>query len=139
MTSSLLIIAAQNPLEIIGGVTTFIFGVVAAAFLAAKLIQWFAKTPPEQPKLAGTSIPDLGDGLDISKSYDVVYGGDLHSHFVERLQCVRIVGYVGNEGDESVSKMYMRGRWLAFESKDGRRSYVMPHAIDSLQESARSE
>lgn len=89
------------------------------------------------PKLAGTTIPEIGEGLDIAKRYDIVYsGGDFGGHFVERLHGVRIVGYVGRDDDGSVSKMYLRGRWLVVEFADGRRAYLMPHAIVSLQESA---
>jgi hypothetical protein len=92
--------------------------------------------PKKQPKLAGTVIPELGQGLDISKHFDIVYsGGDHGSHIVERLQGVRILGYVGNDSDQSVGKMYMRSRWLVVEVSDGRRAYLMPHAIVSLLES----
>ncbi len=131
-TASALLLAAKNPLEIIGGITTFVFGLVAAVYLASKVIGWFSNDTSEGPTLIGTTVPELGEGLDLAKRYDVIYGGDYHSNFVEKLSNVRIVGYIGdnNEG----SKMYLRGRWLAFESTDGMRSYVMPHAIVSLQE-----
>jgi hypothetical protein len=44
------------------------------------------------------------------------------------------MGYVGKDDDETVGKMYMRSRWLVVEFADGRRAYLMPHAIISLQE-----
>jgi hypothetical protein len=47
-----------------------------------------------------------------------------------------IVGYIGKDDDEPVGKMYMPKRWLVVEFVDGRRAYLMPHAIVSLQESA---
>jgi hypothetical protein len=93
---------------------------------------------PKPPKLAGTAIPEIGEGLDINKRYDIVYsgGGDFSTQFSERLHGVKIIGYVGRDDDESVSKMYMRGRWLVVEFADGRRAYLMPRSIISLQESA---
>ena len=88
------------------------------------------------PKLAGTTVPQVGEGLDISKRYDIVYsGGDYSSQFVERLEGIKIIGYVGRDDDESVGKMYLRSRWLVVEFSDGRKAYLMPHAIMSLQES----
>lgn len=109
-------------------------------FLCGGIVTWLSqrlRSRKKQPKLAGTEIPQIGQGLDISKRYDIVYtGGDFSGHFVERLQAVRIVGYVGRENDESVSKMYMRGRWLVVELADQRRAYLMPHSIVSLLELA---
>jgi hypothetical protein len=108
----------------------FLGGVVFTLIVAVK------SKKKKPPKLAGTAIPEIGDGLDIVKRYDIVYSGDYGSPFVEKLLGVRILGYVGREDDETISKMYMRGRWLVVEFSDGRRAYLMPHAILSLQESA---
>jgi len=121
--------AMRTPLEIIGA---FIFAAVASIVLVAKVLTWWFSSQPEGPKLAGSTIPELNEGLDLTKRYDIAYGGDSRSSFVEKLNAVLIVGYVG--GDNEASKMYMQGRWLALESEDGLRSYVMPHAIISLQE-----
>lgn len=120
----------------VGYVTT----VIVLLFVCGGTVAWLAqllRNRKKRPKLAGTVIPEIGQGLDIGKRYDIVYsGGDFNGQFVERLQAVRIVGYVGREDDDSVSKMYMRGRWLVVEFADRRRAYLMPHSIVSLQESA---
>lgn len=123
-------------LETLGAVTAGIafFFLCCGTFAAAGSLFGRARKPP---KLAGTAIPETGEGLDIAKRYDIVYsGGDYGGQFAERLHGVRIVGYVGREDDEMVSKMYLRGRWLVVEFADGRRAYLMPHSIVSLQESA---
>ena len=89
------------------------------------------------PKLAGTPIPEIDTGIDIGKRFDIVYsGGEYGTQFVERLQGIRIVGYVGKDGDDGVGKMYMRSRWLVVEFADGRRVFLLPYSIVSLQESA---
>lgn len=126
-------------LETLGAVTAgiaifFVFGASAA------IVGSYFEGRRKAPKLAGTTIPEIGDGLDISKRYEIVYtGGDFGGQFAERLSGVRIVGYVGRDDDGSVSKMYMRGRWLVVEFADCRRAYLMPHSIVSLQESATAE
>ena len=123
-------------METVGYVTTVVVLIFLCGAAYATVASWFeGKKKP--PKLAGTAIPETGEGLDISKRYDIVYsGGDYGSQFVERLSGVRIIGYVGKDSDESVSKAFMRGRWLIVEFADGRRAYLMPHSIVSLQESA---
>jgi hypothetical protein len=91
--------------------------------------------------LAGTVIPELGEGLDISKCYDVIYSissTDYGTPIVERLNSVRIVGYVGAGEEEEFGKAYMRSRWLVVEFPDQRRAYLMPRAILSLTQSAES-
>lgn len=121
-------------MEIVGYVTTVIVLLFIGCGALASLNSLVRKRK-KSPKLAGAIIPETGEVLDIGKWYDIVYsGGDFGSHFVERLQHVKIVGYVGNDSDESVSKMYMRGRWLVVEFADGRRAFLLPHAIVSLQE-----
>jgi hypothetical protein len=120
--------------EVVGYITTVIvlIFVCGAGYSALRS----SLKPKRQPKLAGTVIPELGQGLDISKRFDIVYsGGDFSTHLVERLQGVRILGYVGNDKDEGVGKMYMRSRWLVVRFSDGRQAYLMPHAIVSLLES----
>lgn len=90
---------------------------------------------PEPPKIAGTAIPELGAGLDISKRYDVIYsvsGGDYGTAVIERLHSVQIIGYVGSDEDAPMGKLYMRSRWLVVEFPDQRRAYLMPRAILSL-------
>jgi hypothetical protein len=120
--------------EIVGYITTVIVLIFICGAFISRLNDFFKRK--KQPKLAGTAIPEIGQGFDISKRYDIVYsGGDYGSHIVERLEAVRILGYVGKDGDEAVGKMYMRSRWLVVEHSDGRRAYLMPHAIVSLQES----
>lgn len=116
--------------------TVVLVGVLIAgvAMVASWYEALFRKKKP--PRLAGAAVPETGDALDIAKRYDIVYsGGDYGSQFVERLAGVRIVGYIGRD-DETVGKMYMQSRWLVVEFADGRRAYLMPHAIVSLQESA---
>ena len=124
-------------METVGYVTTVVVLIFLCGAAYATVASWFEGGKKKAPKLAGTEIPETGEGLNISKRYDIVYsGGDYGSQFVERLSGVRIVGYVGKGSDESVSKAFMRGRWLVVEFADGRRAYLMPHAIVSLQESA---
>jgi hypothetical protein len=73
--------------------------------------------------------------LELGKQYDIAYrGGGFDSQFVECLRDILIIGYVGNDHDESVSKMDMRARWLVVEFPVGRRSYLQPLAIVSLPE-----
>src|SRR5688500_10919798 len=122
--------------ETVGYITIVIVMIFVCGAALAALRRLF-KDKKRSPKIAGTAIPEIGEGLDISKRYDIVYsGGDYGGQIVERLHEVRIVGYVGRDDDEAVSKMYMRGRWLVVEFADGRRAYLMPHSIVSLQESA---
>ena len=126
--------AAATHMETIGYIATGLVLFFACMAGIAILASFFQKKKP--PKLAGTAIPELGEGLDIGKRYDIVYsGGDYGSQFVEHLKGVQIVGYVGQEDDEAVGKMYMRSRWLVVCFSDGRKAYLMPHAILSLQES----
>lgn len=123
-------------MEIVGYVTT----VIVLLFVCGGLVSWlgrFLRSRKRHPKLAGTVIPEIGQGLDVNKRYDIVYsGGDFGSQLCERIQNVRIVGYVGHADDESISKQFMRGRWLVVELADQRRAYLMPHSIISLVESA---
>ena len=122
-------------METIGKITTVIVVSALCIGFFAWLVSFFRGK--KAPKLAGTAIPELGEGLDISKRYDIVYsGGDFGSQFVEHLKGIQIIGYVGQEDDEAVGKMYMRSRWLVVSFSDGRKAYLMPHAILSLQESA---
>jgi hypothetical protein len=117
----------------LGGATIgFFAGMMVVAYLSAKS----RRARSKGPKLAGSTIPELGDGLDLSKRYDITYSGDWSSNFVEHLNDVKIVGYVGGNDDESVSKMYMRGRWLVVEFSDGRRAYLMPQSIVALRQTA---
>jgi hypothetical protein len=120
--------------EIVGYITTGIVLLFLCGWGIAVMSSLF-QGRKKGPRLAGTVIPELGEGLDINKRYDIVYsGGDYGSHLVERLQNIRIIGYVGKADDEAVGKMYMQSRWLVIEFPDGRRAYLMPHAIISLQE-----
>jgi hypothetical protein len=122
-------------MEIVGYITTGIVVLVLCIAVIVNVAPLFRRK--RLPKLAGTAIPELGEGLDISKRYDIVYsGGDYGSHFVEHLKAVQIVGYVGQDSDEEIGKMYMRARWLVVVFSDGRRAYLMPHSILSLQEAA---
>ena len=68
----------------------------------------------ELPKLAGATVPQLGDFIDLEKYYDICHGGDWRSNATETVRDVRIIGYVGGDSDEG-SKSYMRGRWLVVE------------------------
>src|SRR5688500_5237308 len=122
-------------METVGQIATGVVLTVMAVCFAASIISFFQGK--RAPKLAGTTIPQLTEGLDIGKRYDLVYsGGDYGSQFVEHLKGVQIMGYVGQQDDETVGKMYMRSRWLVVRFADGRKAYLMPHAILSLQESA---
>ncbi len=132
------ILAAARPdplLEGIGALTVIAALVISGFWLLSKLLAWWSPAQKAPPKLLGTEIPELGEGLDLAKRYDIIYSGEFNAQFVERLNAVLIVGYIGNDGDEYSAKLYMRGRWLALESVDGRRHYVIPRAILSLQES----
>lgn len=125
-------------MEVVGYITTVIVLVFICCGIMAYISAWISglRNKPK-PRLAGAVIPILGDGLEISKRYDIVYGGgDYGSQVVERIEGVRIVGYVGKEDDEAVGKMYIRSRWLVVEFADGRLAYLMPHSIISLTESA---
>jgi len=123
-------------METVGYVTTVVVLIFLCGAAFAAFESWYERGRKIRgPKLAGTVIPETGEGLDIGKRYDIVYaGGDYGGQFAERLLDVRIVGYVGNNSD-SASKAFLRGRWLVVEFVDGRRAYLMPHAIVSLQES----
>lgn len=129
-------------MEIVGYITTtivviFICG-VAVAMLPSFLASFFKNK--KLLKLAGTAIPELGKGFDVTKRYDVVFsGGDYGSQFVDRLEGIKIIGYVGKEDDEVVGKGYMRSRWLVVEFADARRAYLMPHAVISLREAAETK
>ncbi len=111
------------------GLLGFFSGVMLSAWLTHRARQ------QKPAKLAGATIPELGDGLDMSKRYDIVYGGGYGAQFTEKLLNVTILGYVGREDDESASKFYMRGRWMVVEFPDRRRAYLMPDGILGLQES----
>jgi hypothetical protein len=118
---------------VVGGIILgFFAGMIVVAYFSARARRARAKAP----KLAGSAIPELGDGIDLSRQYDITCSGDWYSGFVERFENVRIVGYVGSDNDETVGKMYMRGRWLVIEYVDGRRGYLMPRSIVSLRHAA---
>ena len=118
---------------LLGGATIgFFAGMILVAYLSARA----RRARAEGPKLAGSAIPELGQGLDLSKRYDITYSGEWGSNFVERLDDVRIAGYVGRDNDEMGSKVYMRGRWLVVEFNDGRRAYLMPSSLVALREAA---
>lgn len=122
-------------MEIVGFITTATIVFVFAIMAMVKITRYF-NSANKLPKLAGAVVPEIGQGLDMTKSYDIVYsGGDYGAHFAERLLGVRILGYVGNESDENIGKMYMRSRWLVVEFADKRRAYLMPRSIVSLVES----
>lgn len=124
-------------MEIVGYVTTAIVLLCICGVALSSFMQFLASRKRQNPKIAGASIPEIEQGLDISKRYDIVYSaGEYGSHFTERLVAVRIVGYVGREDDDYTSKMFMRGRWLQVEFADRRRAYLMPRSIVSLQETA---
>lgn len=122
-------------MEVVGYITT----AFVLLFICVGLFAWLSdifRRRRHQPKLAGTIIPEIGQGLDVNKRFDIAYSsGDFGSQTIERIQNVRIVGYVGHADDESVSKQFMRGRWLVVELSDQRRAYLMPHSIISLVES----
>jgi hypothetical protein len=121
--------------EIVGYITTVIVVLFVCGTGITTLPRLF-RTKRKSPKLAGTAIPETGEGLDISKRYDIRYSaGDFGSQFSELFLNVKIIGYIGQDDDESVSKMYVRGRWLVVGFADGRRAYLLPRSIISLQES----
>jgi hypothetical protein len=122
--------------EAVGYVTTVIVLIFVCGAGLAAMASFFQRKKKKPPKLAGAAIPETGDGLDIGKRYDIVYSaGEYGSHVGATLHAVRIVGYVGRDDNEA-SKMYMWWRWLVVEFPDGRRAYLMPRSIVSLQESA---
>lgn len=112
-----------------------ILGFLLALFFFAYISSRGSRARAKAPKLAGSAILELGEGLDLSKRYDIAYSGEWGSSFVERFGNVRIIGYVGSENDEAIAKMYMRGRWLVVEFTDGRRAYLQPRSIISLRQS----
>jgi len=126
-------------MEVVGYITTaivVIFLCLWAIVVASATLTSFFRGK-KSPRIAGTAIPETGENLDITKPYDIAYsGGDRGERIAERLFGVKIVGYVGREDDESVSTMYMPGRWLVVQFADGRRAYLLPQSIVSLQESA---
>jgi hypothetical protein len=134
MVSSLLILASDDgPGAFLGGILVgFVLGMILVAYVASRRRRARAKSP----KLAGSAIPELGDGIDLSKRYDITFAGDWHSGFVQHWEKVRIVGYVGSDNDETVAKMYMRGRWLVVEFADGVRGYLLPSSIVALRQAA---
>ncbi len=125
----------NNIVEVVGIVTSVIVLLFVCGAFIAIVGSLIRKKNKQQPKLAGTTIPHLGEGIDVSKRYDIVYSsGDYGSQFVERLEGIKIIGYVGSDDDQTVGKMYLRSRWLVVEFADSRKAYLMPHAIMSLQE-----
>jgi hypothetical protein len=120
-------------MEILGYITATVLIIVCSIATLTAVASYFRKK--QLPKLAGATIPELNEGLDITKRYDIVYSGEYGTSFVERLNAARILGYIGQD-DEAVGKMYMRSRWLVVSFPDGRKAYLMPRAILSLQESA---
>ena len=126
----------KNPVEAVGFVVVVIVFLLLVFGVITAFIKFLGrKNAKPLPKLAGTSVPQLGEGLDINKRYDIVYsGGDYSSQYVERVEGIKIIGYVGRDDDETVGKMYLRSRGLVVEFADGRKAYLMPHAIMSLQE-----
>ncbi|MBM4071328.1 MAG: hypothetical protein FJ271_20675 [Planctomycetes bacterium] len=122
-------------METLGYITASIVVFVLTILFITWIARLIAGKKPET--LAGTVIPELRQGFDISKLYDIVYsGGNLGSQFIERLERVKILGYIGQENEGSFKEMYMRSRWLVVTFADGRKGYLMPHSILSLQESA---
>jgi hypothetical protein len=118
--------------ETIGIITTVVIILAVFISILAGIVGYFQK--PEIPKIAGTDIPELGQGLDITRRYDMVYSGTDGSQFIERLENVRIIGYVGQTGGATLGQMYLQSRWLVVEFADGRRAYLMPSSIISLKE-----
>ena len=124
-------------MEVVGYITTVIVLLFVCVGAISLFGSFFQGRKKKQAKFIGTTIPETGEGLDISKRYDIVYsGGDYGSNIIEKLNGVRIVGYVGRYDEDSDSKMYMRRRWLVVEFADSRRAYLLPHTIASLQEAA---
>ena len=121
----------------VAAVILLLFVCMVGYFGAASLFNGLFPQRRNPPKLAGTEIPQIGEGFDINKRYDIIYSiGDYSSQFVERMRDIKVVGYVGKNTGEIFEKSFMRTRWLVVEFADGRRAYLMPHAILSLVESA---
>lgn len=121
-------------MEVVGYITTVIVLLFVCGGALSLIGAYLSRK--KQPKLAGTALPALTEGLDASKRYDVIYGADFGNHIIERLQSVKFLGYVGKTNEDHAGKMYMRSRWLVVESPDGRKSYIIPHSLISLHESA---
>lgn len=122
-------------MEIVGYITVSIFLVILVLWGIAS-IQWriSRKTEQEKPqRLLGTVIPELTQGLDIERRYDIFYAD--YDHIGQTLSGVRILGYIGSGDDESYGKLYMPSRWLVVEFPDRRRAYLQPGSIRSLHES----
>ncbi len=123
-------------MEAVGYITTTIVLVFLCGKAISLFVSYFADKTP-LPKAFGAAIPETDLELDISKPYDIVYnGGNFGGEFADRIEGIRIVGYVGRDEPESFSKLFIRGRWLVVEYPDKRRAFVMPHSIVSLKESA---
>ncbi len=123
-------------MEAVGYITTIIVLVFLCGKAISLFVSYFADKTP-LPKAFGAAIPETDLELDISKPYDIVYsGGNFGGEFADRIEGIRIVGYVGRDEPESFSKLFIRGRWLVVEYPDNRRAFVMPHSIVSLKESA---
>jgi hypothetical protein len=118
-----------------GFVVTAFFSFVAGTIFVAFLVQRAKNKKP--PKLAGATVPQLGEFLDLARYYDITHRGDWGSQLTHVIHDVRIIGYVGDDEDEG-TKAYMRGRWLVAAHRDGRKVYLMPNSIVSLTESAGS-
>lgn len=126
-------------MEAVGYVTT----VIVLLFVCGGALSWLATlinaNKKRLPKIAGTLIPEIGEGFDINRQYDIFYGSeDYGSVFADRLYAVRIIGYVSRHDDVSNSRRNRRRSWLVVEHADGRRVFLLPDSIVSLQESARS-
>lgn len=122
-------------MEVVGYITTTIVLIFLCGKTVSLFVSYFAAKAP-LPKAFGAAIPETNEERDITKQYDLVYsGGQYGGEFADRLQGVRIVGYVGRDEEPSFSKLFIRGRWLVVEYADKRRAFVMPHSIVSLKES----
>lgn len=117
--------------EFVGGA---IIGFAAGVLLTAVLVYRAKRARAGGSKLAGSVIPEVGEGIDLSRRYHITYGGDWHASLVQHWENVRIVGYVGSVNDPTLDKMYMRGRWLILEFEDRTRGYILPQSIISLRE-----
>ena len=121
----------------VAAVILLLFVCMVGYFGVASLFNGLFPQRRNPPKLAGTEIPQIGEGFDISKRYDIIYSiGDYSSQSMERMHDIKVVGYVGKNTGETFEKSFMRARWLVVEFADGRRAYLMPHSIISLVESA---
>ncbi|HWE40371.1 MAG TPA: hypothetical protein VG406_27715 [Isosphaeraceae bacterium] len=98
-------------------------GLVGAAIMSAAIYLKQRSQSALRPQIVGAELPSIGEGIDLTKRYDIVYGTS-----EEKLVDIRILGYLRSDRDQTTGE-YMDSRWLVVELPDGRRAYLRPRSV----------